>query len=456
MSKPSFASDATVNGELPPWEIAKAFAFHTVMATVAEQLGTPASELVGCRVDEYIAKQVTVKGGGHPHARQLRRVVARSQDPEWYPGKRTEARRGAGRPCAYTVHQKEEVARVAMDLKRKLIAPTPRRVRACLPGKTQHPQGEGRMCDYTIQKIFKTMCYDETPDDPWQWLPCVSQDCLAAELKPLRVSCAKHIRKEFTERSWYGQVSLDPCYTLLPKTQEKLEEAKVAAMGKVKWMSELSARKGGNPRAPSTTKTQLHGNTRVDWTPVFARGKVIIYAVDIEEATVDATLPQKLTDGKRLSKFIVNVLPRLLTDMKKKHGWSDIPRTVVHDKASYFVSNHHNRLSVGFAEALHKGGFRSWVGDGTASTKWLVKKWGDVYVHETLISHIRRLLDSDFASRRVYETPKQFMSRLQEVEDHLNSENFAAPDAGGLGALAKEMFVRCQEVIDLKGDRIPK
>ena len=236
MSEPSFAPDATVDGELPPWEIAKVFAFRTVLATAAEQLGIPASELVGGRVDEYIAKQVIVKGGGHPQARQIRRVVARCQDPQWYPGKRTEARAGAGRPCEYSVHQKEEVARVAMDLKRQLIAPTPRRVRARLPGKTQHPQGEGRMCDKTIQKIFKTMCYDETPDDPWQWLACVSQDSLAAEQKPLRVACAKHIRKEFTERSWYGHVSLDPCYTLLPKTQEKLEEAKVAAMGKVKWI----------------------------------------------------------------------------------------------------------------------------------------------------------------------------------------------------------------------------
>ena len=103
-------------------------------------------------MDEYIAKQVTVKGGGHPLARQIRRVVARCQDPEWYPGKRTEARKGAGAPCSYTAKQKEEVARVAMDLKRQLIAPTPRRVRARLPGKTQHPQGEGRMCGKTYKE----------------------------------------------------------------------------------------------------------------------------------------------------------------------------------------------------------------------------------------------------------------------------------------------------------------
>ena len=100
--------------------------------------------------------------------------------------------------------------------------------------------------------------------------------------------------------------------------------------------------------------------------------------------------------------------------------------------------------------------FRSWVGDGTASTKWLVKKWGDVYVHETLISHIRRLLDTDFATTKVQETPKQFMSRMQKVEDHLNSEDFAAPNGGGLRSLAKEMFSRCNKVIKLQGERIPK
>ena len=51
---------------------------------------------------------------------------------------------------------------------------------------------------------------------------------------------------------------------------------------------------------------------------------------------------------------------------------------------------------------------------------------------------------------------RQFKSRLQKVEDHLNSETFAAPDGGGLRALAKEMLGRCKQVIDLKGKRVPK
>jgi len=51
----------------------------------------------------------------------------------------------------------------------------------------------------------------------------------------------------------------------------------------------------------------------------------------------------------------------------------------------------------------------------------MVRKWGDVCPHETLIAHIRRLLDQEFVSSRLSETPAQFKQRLQRVEDHLNS-----------------------------------
>ena len=73
----------------------------------------------------------------------------------------------------------------------------------------------------------------------------------------------------------------------------------------------------------------------------------------------------------------------------------------------------------------------------------MVRKWGDVYPHETLIAHIRRLLDQEFVSSRLSETPAQFKQRLQRVEDHLNSPAFAAPGGTGLLGLAKELRPRC-------------
>ena len=186
--------------------------------------------------------------------------------------------------------------------------------------------------------------------------------------------------------------------------------------------------------------------------------KVVIYVVDQEAAKRDLSLPSKLADSANLAKFVRNVLPGILEGMKAKYGWADLPRTVIHDKASYMVTSQHQRLQITFAEALRAGGFRSWVGgaSGTESTQWLAKKLGDVYPHETLIAHIRRLLDGDFNTSRIFETPAQFTARMKKVEEHLNSDRFAAPGGGGLLALAKELPDRCREVVRRGGERIPK
>jgi hypothetical protein len=453
----SFAPGDTLTGELPPWEVAKAFAFHTVLKKAAEVLDTPAAELVGQRVDEFIAKQVTLTGGGKPGPRTIRNLIVRCQDPSWYPGKPSAKRAGAGRPRVFSEHQRDEVARVAMDLKRKLIAPTPRRVRARLPEVTRNPATGTRMCDKVMQTIFTTRCYDEDEDDPWQYLPCASQDMLPSELLPLRVGTAKHILRTFSAQSWRSHVAIDPCYSLLPKSLERQEEQKVSAMGKLRYMSPGSKRNWENLRGPATANHQKGSNvTRVDWTPIFARGKVRIYIVDENAARDDVNLPKKLADAFNLAKFVRNVLPLELEEMKRKYAWPDLPRVVVHDKASYMVTACHERLHVGFATALHESGFRSWIGSSTDTTKWLVKKFSDVYVHETLIAHIRRLSDTDFAATRIFETPAQFRERMQKVEDYMNSGEFSRKDGRGLLGLAKDLRSRCEEVVRRKGERIPK
>ena len=83
-----------------------------------------------------------------------------------------------------------------------------------------------------------------------------------------------------------------------------------------------------------------------------------------------------------------------------------------------------------FAQALDDGGFTSWIGGNHETTSWLVPKWGDVHLHETVISHIRRLLDTDFACTRLGETPSQFAKRMKKVENYMNSDAFAKADGG--------------------------
>ena len=66
------------------------------------------------------------------------------------------------------------------------------------------------------------------------------------------------------------------------------------------------------------------------------------------------------------------------------------------------------------------------------------------------------MLDNEFATTKLYETPAQFLERMQKVETHLNSPGFAAVGGGGLLALAKSLQERCEEVMKRLGARIPK
>ena len=138
---------------------------HVVIEKMREVTGLSTRRLVGCSRDEFIAAHVTTASGSHPGVRAVRHVVSRCEKPEWFPGK--ERLRGAGRPPVYSQFRKQKIAEVAMqDLKRKRIAPTPRRVRQRLPGLTRNPVTGEAMDDKTMHAIFKTRCYDEKEDDP--------------------------------------------------------------------------------------------------------------------------------------------------------------------------------------------------------------------------------------------------------------------------------------------------
>ncbi len=247
----------------------------------------------------------------------------------------------------------------------------------------------------------------------------------------------------------FGFVAIDPCRSLLPTTKTKSEEQKHAAMGTRKWMSKGSRRKGPNSKPVKTANSQTSGTTPVHWTPVFARGHVKIYLCGLDDDG-----PAKLTDSPSLAKFAKNVLPRILAEMQQEYGWHCLPRTVVHDMASYFVTSQNKQLQQDFASGLGAAGLRSWVGDdGDAS--WLAARLGDFFPHETLISHIRTLLTHNFPHKGIGETPEQFRRRLDKVEEHLNSKDFGKTP-GALLCLSKSYRERAEDLKARHGHRLPK
>ena len=57
---------------------------------------------------------------------------------------------------------------------------------------------------------------------------------------------------------------------------------------------------------------------------------------------------------------------------------------------------------------------------------------------------------------KLHKSTEHFKARMQQVEDHMNSDAFAAPDGRGLLGLAKELRSRCEDMIRRGGQRIPK
>ena len=220
-----FDPEGTPRGKLPPWEAAKAVAYEQVLNKMEEHLEKTCWQLTGKGKADFTAEQLTLVGGGQPSGRAVQKLWTKvKEDDDWFPGKKTDQR--SGRPPCISDAQKEAIAEKAMDLKKDLVAPTPERVRILMLRKTINKETGQRISDTTIRSIFKELCYDETEDDPWQYLPSPQQDCLTDDMKPHRVKTADHVLKDVGKGAAWNFVAFDPCFSLLPKNQVKPNKEK--------------------------------------------------------------------------------------------------------------------------------------------------------------------------------------------------------------------------------------
>ena len=119
-----------------------------------------------------------------------------------------------------------------------------------------------------------------------------------------------------------------------------------------------------------------------------------------------------------------------------------------------FVARRNQHLTAPFEEALRSSGMTSWLGNEDADCSWLAGRLGDVYLHETVIGHIRHGLDHRFPRRTPGETRNQFAQRMAKLEAYLNSDDFPSRAGGGLEALARSLHRRCERMVELEGGRL--
>ena len=156
-----------------------------------------------------------------------------------------EATAGGRRPL-YDAKQKQAMAATAMGLKRKLVRPTPARVRANARRSSLNPETGEPASNWTLYNSFKTMCFDESEDDPWQYLPTATKDYLPQAMKPKRVLMYQYIIETMPAAACANHVAIDHCSSLLPKDSTRSEEQAVATLGSKRFMSPGSTYDGPN------------------------------------------------------------------------------------------------------------------------------------------------------------------------------------------------------------------
>ena len=74
-----FSDTDTKVGRLSPWEMCKAFAFHTALRAIEKTLQKHACAFLGERANVWIGKQLQVKGGGCLSEVAVVKAIARCQ-----------------------------------------------------------------------------------------------------------------------------------------------------------------------------------------------------------------------------------------------------------------------------------------------------------------------------------------------------------------------------------------
>ena len=74
-------------GTLPPFEVAKAFAFHVALAHIERHTGMSSRQLLGESRKAFIARQLQLEGGGTPGFTAVQNAVKKCSEQGWHPAR---------------------------------------------------------------------------------------------------------------------------------------------------------------------------------------------------------------------------------------------------------------------------------------------------------------------------------------------------------------------------------
>lgn len=388
-------------GTLSPWSQSLVCAFSVVSNTRGLSL-----------TDSEIAAQVSKVGGGHPTRNSIRVLRAKFEaDVEWHPGKQDEEAGVPGRPKTITPQQQQALAKCAMTLKAKGIEPSAPQVIAHCPAASVNKDTGGVFTHKVILDVFKTRCFDSSPDAPWQQLCAKHKTALTPEMVANRLAWGETMLALKHHSGWYHRhcIWMDPCSSIIPGRPKSQFDQQQASYGKGKrWVSADSRDTSRNLRAsPYAGKQVQRGDLKVWWFVVLAQGKVHV-----------EVLGDKWKQNGEGQALMVSRLPHILASLLGDTAAK--PDVVFTDRGPGFYHPSTGNICPEYLSALSAYGFRPWAGD---QSKWQPPDIPDMLLHETVVAWLRKYLKHHpLKLVQDHDTNKQRLaSLLSEAASYINT-----------------------------------
>ena len=414
-------------GSLSPWSQALVVAMFKISSS--KELDMSYADIAGC---------VTKVGGGHPSKQAIAALHdSTMKDKQWYPGKVKPGAKKRGPKTKFGKAQKQMIANSAMALKKAGAEPTVATVIARCPRAATNPATRIPFTAPTISKVFKTMCYDVKPEEPWACQSPYQKTALPQPIIDQRLAWAKEIKKLGKSPMWYMNncIWMDPCNTVVPAAKRTVFDQQQKAMGRHKrWISKDARQYSRNLKAAAYAgKQKQWADKRIWWFVVLTRGQVFLKMMpnDWEQT------------GYGMAEFVDELQALLKGGLA---GNKKLPTIMVTDRGPGLYQAASGTIVAAYKEALSENGFKPFAGD---EAKWQPPDVPDVLLHETVVAWVRAFFKKHpFKSvSNVRDNQKLFAKLLKQCESHINANYEVA-------ALCKSFPRRIVELIASRGDRL--
>ena len=416
------------NGAMSPKDQAKAWALREAW----KALGKPNYGML-----TFICQRIQKVGGGNPGKDALGKFFNKvDEDADWFPGK-TWFDSEAGRPTILTNTNRSVAARSLMSMKAGGDEPCYAKAVAHNPNALLNPETGVPFSKKVVYGIMANDCYDDPdhPEDTWSHQTRYSQDALTDLQINQRWDWMLWMEGLNHQAAWYFRhlVWTDICNTILPRTQKRSNEMVLANKGKKGWGSKGSMKKSINRKGKDSAKKQNSWDAlRVWWLPILSRGKLHI------EVVGDGFPGDKPAGAKILVQKVRAVLNVRFPD-------ADKPDILFADRGRGFFNASNGKITKQFKEALEEHDFRTFNGDDGSKQPGAL---GDVLLHETAVSWIRKCEERSRLARPWEESVDDFKTRMREICQDINNRH----DVEGL---CRQLPRRLEELRESEGDKIP-